>query len=266
MNPFAKKVVGLFVKKLPGILAALALSGWASATYFAVKATPAANLAIENAIIDKGEDLTIVEKGKIYAKHYWRAGILAFLATAALFGSVYAGERKRAILEATLKLSSAALTAQTNAIVEKFGPEALDTIRETVAKNRIETKHNVKLIEQKDIYDDGSAPTGQTIYYDSWFGYQMDTTAPYITEGVAEANRLLRRNDELTANEFFDCIKCKTFDGDALPRHVGDMYGWSNIAGPVELKYEPTGKPIIMGGVTYIMMKFNVDPTHKFGR
>lgn len=266
MNPFAKKVVGLFVKKSPGILAALALSGWASATYFAIKATPAANLAVENAIIDKGEDLTIVEKGKIYAKHYWRAGILAFLATVSLFGSVYAGERKRAILEATLKLSSAALTAQTNAIVEKFGPEALDTIRETVAKNRIETKHNVKLIEQKDLYTDGSEPCGRVVYHDVYTGYEYETEPAYITEGVAEANKLLRRGDELTQNEFFDCIKCKRISDNNLPKHQGDIYGWSQWKGPIEITYEPTGKPIIDGGVTYIMMKFNIDPCDKLGR
>jgi hypothetical protein len=70
MNPLFAKVATAISKRSVGILAGIGIAGFVGAMVMVAKETPKANLAIDNATADKGEDLTIKEKAKVYAKYY----------------------------------------------------------------------------------------------------------------------------------------------------------------------------------------------------
>lgn len=188
------------------------------------------------------------------------------VATVSIIASVKCGAKKRAAVEAAYILASNALTAQSDKIVEKYGKDAFDQIRAAVAKDRIAnpptrmTKRGIFEKEQKE--EVPSKPT--VVYHDAWTGYEFETTPVRIIEAVSTANKLLRRNDELTLNEFFDCLKVKHYDDEQLPRRCGDIMGWSQWRGPIELEYKIIGEEI-RNGITYLIMGFSQNPTDKIG-
>lgn len=255
------KVASAIAKRSPGILAGAAVGGFFVATYIAIKETPKANLAIDNATTAKGEDLSVKEKAVIYAKSYWKPVAIMVVSTLAVVASVRAGAKKRAALEAALAITTSTLTTQSDKIIEKYGKEAFEALQASVAKDRISAKPQDNKLPTKT----NDTQEGITIYHDAYTGVEFETTPTRIIEGVSEANKLIRRNDELTINEFFDCISTKHYDDGMLPRHIGDIFGWSQWKGPVELEYKIIDSEI-RDGVTYLIMGFNTQPVDKLGR
>lgn len=266
MNPILSKIGAAIAKRSVGILAGIGIAGFYAAMVEVAKETPKANLAIDNATIEKGEDLTVKEKAKVYAKHYWKPAALGAMSAVSIIASVKCGAKKRAAIEAAYILASNALTAQSDKIVEKYGKDALDNIKAAISKDRI---NNPKPSSDKKLVKKSEQPeeipeTATTIYHDAWTGYEFETTPVRIIEAVSTANKLLRRNDELTLNEFFDCLKVKHYDDEQLPRRCGDIMGWSQWKGPIELEYKIIGEEI-RNGRTYLIMGFSQNPTDKIG-
>lgn len=255
MNPIVTKIAKAINKRSCGILAGAAIAGFFGATLEAVRVTPAANLAIDNATVDKGRDLKFTEKAKIYGKFYWRSILIALLSAAAVVGSVKLGAKKRAALEAALAITTNALSSQTEKLIEKYGKDALNAVEGAVAKERIEKKES----EQKKIE---MTSTSDTVYHDAWTGYEFETTPTRIIEGVSEANMILGRDDELSINEFFDGIAQKRYEDESFPRRMGDVFGWSTVRGRIELEYTIIDS-YIKGGKTHIIMGFNHKPLTK---
>lgn len=273
MNPILAKVSGAIAKRSVGILAGIGIAGFVGAMVMVAKETPKANLAIDNATVEKGEDLTIKEKAKVYAKHYWKPATLGAMSAVAVVASVKCGAKKRAAIEAAYILASNALTSQSNKIVEKYGKDALEALQSMSAGEKIENVINSpsdipkkgllkkKKTEptRKDIIE-GS--TSSQLYWDAWRGVPFETTPTRIISAVSEANKLLRRQDELTINEFFSCLDVKHFEDEDLTCRMGDKFGWSNALGPVELEYKIIGNKTI-DGREYLIMGFNKQPLER---
>lgn len=264
MNPILSKIGGFVAKRSVGILAGAGVATFVGAMFMVAREAPKCKLAVDSATAEKGEDLTTKEKAKIYAKHYWKPAAMGAVATASIIASVKCGAKKRAAVEAAYILASNALTAQSDKIVEKYGKDAFDQIRAAIAKDRIAnpparmTKRGIFEKEQKE-----EVPSNATvIYHDAWTGYEFETTPIRIIEGVSKSNMQIRRNDELSLNEFFDNLNVKHYDDETLPRRCGDMYGWQQWKGPIELEYKVIGEET-RDGITYLIMGFNIQPTDK---
>lgn len=253
------KIGAAIVKRSPGILTGAGIAGMVLAGVMAVKATPKANLAVDRATTDKGEDLTVLEKAKVYAKAYWKPITVGFVSGAAIVGGAAVGAKKRAALEAALALTTNALTSQSEKIVEKYGKPALEQIQGAVAKDRIEKKPP-KTEEKKPLQNNDIR--GDVVYHDAWTGYEFETTPTRIIEGVAKANAALGRNDELSINDFFDFIKTKGYGDEVTVRRYGDINGWTTWKGRIEIEYKIIDT-LQRDGRTYLIMGFNINPTEK---
>lgn len=253
------KLGAAIVKRSPGILTGAGIAGMVLAGIMAVKETPKANLAIDRATTDKGEDLTVLEKAKVYAKAYWKPITVGFVSGAAIVGGAAVGAKKRAALEAALALTTNALTSQSEKIVEKYGKPALEQIQGAVAKDRINNQPP-KTEEKKPLPNNDIQ--GDTVYHDAWTGYEFETTPTRIIEGVGKANAAIRKNDELSINDFFDFIRVKGYGDEVTIRRYGDINGWTTWKGPVELEYKIIDT-LQRDGRTYLIMGFNINPTDK---
>ena len=262
-----KTIGGFILKRSPGILTGAGIAGMVVAGVMAVKATPKANLAVDRATTDKGSDLTTLEKAKVYAKEYWKPVTVGFVSGAAIVGGAVAGAKKRAALEAALALTTSALSSQSDKIIEKYGKDAFDAIRGSVAKDRIEAKHPLEEHHEGTLPADPTneaIAASETVYHDAWTGYEFVTTPTRLIDGVSAANRQLRHQEELTLNEFFDNIPIKGYGDEVTTRRYGDLYGWSFWKGPVDLEYKVIDSEQ-RNGKTYLIMGFNVQPLDKIG-
>ena len=262
---FIKKIMS----KSPAIMAGLAVVGVVMTAYEAIKAKPKADLNIENATVEKGEELTKKEKAVVLAKSYWKPIATGVVTIACIFTSVGAGNAQRAAAHAAYELSTTALTSQSDAIVKKYGKNALEQLRGTAAGDALEkTLEKMKLnpLKEKKIIkpktSSASNDTDTVHYVDAWTGRMFESTPVKILEGLSEANKMIRHNDELTINEFFDAIPTKHYDDDNDHSRMGDKYGWSTYKGEIELEYKIIGNKII-DGKDYHIMGFNVNPTER---
>lgn len=264
------KLAGEWImKRSPAILTGAGIGAMALACYMFAKTAPKANLAVEDATNEKGSDLTKVEKTKVLVKAYAKPTVVATVATAAIIGGAAAGAKKRAVLEAALSVTTTALTTQTNGIIEKYGKDALEAVRAIGAGQKIEDVINKpndisskgllkkQLPLKKEVINNSS--DGTFMYWDAWRGVPFETTPTRIISAVAEANKLLRRQDELTMNEFYSCLDVKHFEDEDFTCRMGDKFGWSNALGPIELEYKIIGNKTV-DGKQYLIMGFNHQP------
>lgn len=271
MNPIVKTIGAWIVKRSPGILTGLGIAGMVTGAVMMAKAAPKANLAVDNATTEKGEDLTRVEKAKVLVKQYWKPATVIAVSAIAIVGGAAAGAKKRAALEAALSLTTTALTTQTSAITEKYGPQALEALQAIASGKRIEeTVNNPVDIPKKGLLKKSletkkeamDAHDGTQMYWDAWRGVPFETTPTRIISAVAEANKLLRRQDELTMNEFYSCLDIKQYEDEDFTCRMGDKFGWSNATGPIELEYKIIGNKTV-DGREYLIMGFNHQPVNR---
>lgn len=255
----------------PAIATGAGAAGLLIACYEFAKTAPKANLAVDNATIDKGEDLTRFEEIKVKTRSYAKPIIIALISFLAVIAGAYAGARKRALLEAALSVTTTALTTQTNGIIEKYGPDAVEAVRAIGAGHKIEEVVNKPAdIPEKGLLKNkqtikgmiGTTAEGTQLYWDEWRGVPFETTPTRIISAVAEANKLLRRQDELTMNEFYSLLDVKHFDDEDMNCRMGDKFGWSNRLGPVELEYKMIGNKTV-DGREYLIYAFNHQPVER---
>lgn len=266
-----KTIGGFIAKRSPAILTGAGIGAMALACYMFAKTAPKANLAVDNATNEKGEDLTKMEKAKVLAKEYAKPAAVATVAAVAIIGGAAAGAKKRAVLEAALSVTTTALTTQTNGIIEKYGKDALEAVRAVGAGQKIEEVVNKPsdisskgllkkpLVVKKDVINNSEMTQ---MYWDEWRGVPFETTPTRIISAVAEANKLLRRQDELTMNEFYSLIDVKHFEDEDMTCRMGDKFGWSNRLGPIELEYKMIGNKTV-DGREYLIYGFNHQPVER---
>lgn len=272
MNPILTKVATAISKRSVGILAGIGIAGFVGAMVMVAKETPKANLAIDNATSEKGEDLTIKEKAKVYAKHYWKPATLGAMSAVAIVASVKCGAKKRAAIEAAYILASNALTSQSNKIVEKYGKDAFEAIQSMSAGEKIENVLNSPSdIPKKGLLKKKSEPTRKEVienstatqlYWDDWRGVPFESTPTRIISGVLEANKKLDAEDTLTINEFFDCLDVKHFADEDMSCDMGEIFGWSTRKGKLDIEYKIIGNKNI-NGRDYFIMGFNKKPLER---
>ena len=270
MNPIIKQIGAWIVKRSPGILTGLGIAGMVTGAVMMAKVAPKANLAVDNATTEKGEDLTRVEKAKVLAKQYWKPATVVAVSAIAIIGGAAAGAKKRAALEAALSLTTTALTTQTSARTEKYGPQALEALQAIASGKRIEETVNSPvdipkkglLKKQKETKKEVmDAHDGTQMYWDDWRGVPFETTPTRIITAVSKANDTLRDDDELTANEFYSYLDIRSYDDEDYTCKMGEKFGWTTKRN-TKIEYKIVGTKTI-DGKTYLIMGFNHPPVEQ---
>lgn len=125
-------------KRSPEILTGIGITGMIATTVLAVRDTPKALKLIEEATEERGAPLTPKEKVKVCWKCYIPATATGVFSIACLIGANSVHSKRNAALATAYKLSETAYSEYRNKVAETFGEKKEQTVRDNLAKERIE--------------------------------------------------------------------------------------------------------------------------------
>lgn len=249
MNPIITKLAGNLAKRSPEILTGLGIAGGITTVIMAIKATPKANLIIDNAIADKGEDLTFKEKATLQVKSYWPTILMGAVSIACFVGSNIISANHYHALEAVYVVTAETLKNHQEAISETLTAKEKAKVEERIVEKTRESKP----VTQTNIINTGN---GKTLFFDLWSGRYFESDMETVRRGINEANKYMLDNDDLTLNDLYSCIGLPEIDS-------GDYCGWnSNCNGLLEIEYIP--KLLDGDDRPVIAIKFDEGPTYSF--
>ena len=219
------------IKHSPEILTGIGIAGMVSTTVLAVKATPKALLLIENekkeqnrilreeALAQHKEAIPIIDRLKpidaikVAWKPYIPAAITGTLSVACLIGASSVNIRRNAALATAYSLSETALRDYREKVVETIGEKKEQTVRDAVAKERLEKNP----VENKEVI---VTAKGDTLCFDAVSGRYFKSDIDKLKKAENELNRQMRDEMYISLNEFYYEI--------GLPSiKIGDDIGWN---------------------------------------
>ena len=239
----------MLTKHSPEILTGLGIAGMVTTTILAVKATPKALILIEDAKHEKGKDLTFIEKTKTCWKCYLPAAVTGTVSIACLVGASSVNVRRNAALATAYKLSETAFTEYKEKVVETIGEKKEQTIKEEIAKDKIE-KHPVN---QQNIIITGK---GDTLCYDELFGRYFKSDIDKLKKIENDLNRRLLNENYISLNEFYYEVGLEGVK-------AGDDLGWYIDKGYIELDFS---SQLSSDGTPCLVLSFSTPPKYDFNR
>ena len=221
------------IKHSPEILTGIGIAGMVTTTVMAVRATPKALRLIDNAEIKKANEtntpyeepnLSKTEIIKVTWKCYIPVAITGGLSIACLIGASSVNARRNAALATAYSIAETSLKEYQNKVVETIGEKKEQTIRDAVAKEKIDA-HPAKESEIIFVGD------GETLCYDVLSGRYFKSKIDKIKKAENDLNRRMRDEMYISLNEFYYEI--------GLPSiKIGDDIGWNiDREGYIDLRY-----------------------------
>lgn len=207
----------------PEILTGIGIAGMITTTIMAVRATPKALTIIGECEVDENRKLSKTEVVKATWTCYIPSAIVGGASIACLVGSTSVNLRRNAALAAAYSCAETALREYQDRVVEVIGEKKEQTIRDAVAKERIE-KHPVS--EQQILY----TGHGDTLCYDAWCSRYFKSDIEVIRRAIHELNDRLRVDDYISLNEFYDAIGLEE-------SKTGEILGWNIGKGYIQLAF-----------------------------
>lgn len=212
---FFNSIRRVTVKHSPEILTGLGIAGMITTTILAVKATPKAMTLIEEAKNNqKKDELTAVETVKAAWKPYIPAVVTGVVSAGCLVGSTSVSARRNAALATAYQLSTTALSEYKEKVVETIGEKKEKTVREAIAKDKVEKNP----VSKNEVLVTGY---GDSLIYDPHSARYFHSTIDKVKSAQLELNSRMVDGMEMyiSLNEFYDEI--------GLPRTVfGNDLGW----------------------------------------
>ena len=251
-NGLIKAAKNWTVKHSPEILTGVGIAGMLSATVLAVKATPKALAAIEDAEYEKGEALTGVEKVKAAWKPYIPAAVTGIGGAACIIGAQSINAGRHAALATAYQLSTTALADYKEKVVETLGEKKEKNIREKVAQKKIDDAHEATQPQQIII-----TGMGETLFLDpvSMRAFKSDIqTVRDVINGLNE--RMINGMEEyISLSELYQEV--------GLSRtQTSDLMGWNlGKDGRIQVDF-PVGKTD--DGQPCLVLDYRVTPRYGF--
>ena len=238
----------------PEILTGIGIAGMITTTIMAVRATPKALTIIGEREVDENRELTKVEVVKATWTCYLPSVIVGGASIACLAGSTSVNLRRNAALAAAYSCAETALREYQDKVVEVIGEKKEQTIRDAVAKERIE-KHPVT--ECQVLY----TGHGDTLCYDAWCSRYFKSDIEVIRRAVHDLNDRLRMDNYISLNEFYDAI-------DLEEAKVGDLLGWNIGKGYIKLAFSSVlaSDSTSFPSTPCLVIDFQVPPQYEYDR
>ena len=228
------------------ILTAVGITSMFAGTILAVRATPKAMKAKEEAEKKKGEKLTVVETVKTCWKYYIPAGIASIGGAAGIVLSDISDAKEKVGLTSALLMSETARTKLEEKAVEVVGEKKMQQIKDEVNKDILESNPvntNTIVITEK----------GNTLITDSISKQYFKADIDWVKKQAAEFNMCLTNwrgnNGELSINDWFDMINL-----DHMDPSVGDRMGWKAESSYLDIYFTAgiakNGDPCLVMGYT----------------
>lgn len=190
------------------VLTCLGGAGVIGTTVLAVKATPKAMRLVEEAELEKGDELTKVETMKVAWKPYIPTIMIGSATIACIFGANVLNKRQQAALTSAYALLDSSYKEYKKKVEELYGEEAEKEVRTQIAKDHYEEGSN------------NDEDDGKLLFYDQYSQRYFRASNETMLMAEYEANRLLIDDCYVSLNEFYDLIDLPKVD-------YGEYVGWS---------------------------------------
>ena len=238
----AKSVRTSLKKHSPEILTGIGIAGMIGTTVMAVRATPKAL-----ALIEENKPETKLETIKVAWKPYLPAAITGVASIACLISANSTHLKRNAALATAYTLSETALREYKSKVVETIGEKKEQTIRDAIAKDKIEknpvSKNEVLLTEK-----------GTTLCYDAISGRYFKSSMEALKKAENEINRMLLRDQSVSLNDFYYEIGLDDIK-------IGQRLGWNVDKGLVDLSFSTQ---LATDGTPCLVIDFAVAPTYDY--
>lgn len=249
------KAIGTFVSKnSPVITAVAAVGGLITTVVVACKATPKYLLAIDNAIAEKGEELTKKEKAKIFVKAYGTTIVAGVVTSGAIIASPLLMKKN---CDKVLTGALAAYTVAENKL------EKLNTaIKEELPKkeqDKVKTNYVKQMVADNPVPEGLVAGPNEMIFCDSFTGAYFVGTVQDI-ENVriwlnSELQKRKRDGEGVRVTEYLEKFGTATYGG------AMNHYEWNTRwCGDDPLEFELSGAYEENRQRTVAMIDWSVDP------
>lgn len=217
-------------KNSPTILTALGAAGVVATVILAVKATPKAMLAINEAEIIKGDHddlmfnpLTPAEIAEACWKLYIPTAAMGLTTIACIIGANHISMRRNAALASLFTITETALKEYQAKVVEQIGEKKEEKIREEIAKDHI---------TENPIQPQAVILTGKGNYpcWDDFAKRWFTGDVEELRRAENRFNEKLNRDGYLSIDYFYDEIGC-----DPVP--MGEEIGWIINKGLMKLTF-----------------------------
>lgn len=209
---------GFVARKSPTILTCIGAVGVVGTAVMTAKATTKANLILEQAKIEKGEDLTVLEKVDVALPVYIPT-ILAGAATiTCIFGANVLNQRKQASLVSAYGLLDRSYKEYRKKVEDYYGEGSDEEIVEEIAKDHYE--QNPVVVNE-----------GETLFYDEYSKQYFKATKTRVSEAKYFLNRDLTLRDYAYLNEYYDYLGLEEVEG-------GWSLGWS-VGACMDMYWQP---------------------------
>lgn len=188
------------------ILTCLGGAGVIVTSITVAKATPKALKLLEEAKIEKQDELTIGEKIKIAGPKYIPSILLGAGTIACIFGANVLNKRSQAALMSAYTLLDTSFKEYKNKVLELYGEDGEKEIRSEIAKDHYKDT-------EISVSDD------KQLFYDEFSQRYFEATLEDVLRAEYTLNRMISVEYGVFLNDFYDLLGIDPVD-------YGDYLGW----------------------------------------
>jgi hypothetical protein len=242
------KTKGYAKRKSPTILTCIGAVGVVGTAVMTAKATTKANLILEQAKIEKGEELTKLEKVNVALPVYLPTIMVGAATITCIFGANTLNKRKQASLVSAYGLLDKSYKEYRKKVDEYYGEGSDEEIVEEIAKDKYEL-------------NPVTAVNDEVLFYDEYSKRFFNATKTRVSEAKYFLNRDLTLRDYAYLNEYYEYLGLDEVDG-------GWSLGWS-VGACMDMYWQPWvdfghSKDTMDDGTEYYIIRMLMEPIADF--
>lgn len=211
-HQLARKGGAMIAAKSPQILTFLGCTGVVSTIIFAVRATPKAELIVDQLKDDYEEEpIPKMEIVKAVAPVYIPTGLMALVTIGCIIGANRINLKRNAVLASLYSTSELALHEYQDRVIEKIGQKKEREIKDEIAASKIAENP----IGDREVVLTGK---GHSLCYDTLSGRYFESDYDLVRRVENDINRRIYSDMWVTLNDVYYELGLKSID---LGRHVG---------------------------------------------
>lgn len=193
------------------ILTCIGAAGVVGTAIMAVRATPKAIALLEDAELDKGDDLTKLEKVRIAAPVYIPTAVMGTYTIVCIFGANVLNQKQQASLMSAYALLDSSYKDYQNKVKELYGEDTDNEIKDAISRDKYAKNPCV--------------PTeGKLLWYELYRDEFFELTEKEVMDAEYYTNRNFILRGETNLNEFYEFLGLE-------PTDAGCELGWDLYSG-----------------------------------
>ena len=247
----AKLTADFITKNAPTILTGVGLSGMIGAIILAVQEP--AKVEEELYELEQEEKAAEVEKHpvgpriKIYAKHYWRTGLVVIVSSGCIIFANKINLVRQATLVTALQLTKADYKDLKEKIIELDGKKKFQTYSDDISKDKVNQNPPSTVV---------FTGIGDHLIYDVVSGRYFMSNIENVRQAFDDIRKRLYNEGTISLNEFYDLLNLDHIS-------IGYKFGFK-LRTTDDLPEVEWSSHITPDGRTALVMKYEVVPLYDF--